>query len=93
MELGACVRECSLCFPCLGCGASFASPSLPQVTVQCGIPGITTSQVSVLVWAARARGSIRWGALGSIAANRVSIPVSMESAAGSKSHGAIQCLT
>ena len=87
------MRECSLRLPCLGSGFSFASPSLPQVTVQCRIPSTTKPQVSVLVWAARARGSIRGGALGTIAANRVSIPVSMESAAGSTSDGAIQCLT
>ena len=74
-------------------GVAFASPSLPQVTVQCGIPSTTNPQVSVLVWAARARGSMRWGSIGTIAANRVSNPVSMETAAGSTSHGAIQCLT
>ena len=74
-------------------GVASASPSLPQVTVQCGLPSITNPQVSVLVWVARARGSIRWGALGTIVANYVTHPVSMESAAGSTSHGAIQCLT
>ena len=73
-------------------GVAFASPSLPQVTVQCGLPKTTNPQVSVLVWAARARGSIRGGAVGTIVANRVSNPVSMESALGSTSHGAVQCL-
>ena len=58
-------------------GVAFASPSLPQVTVQCRIPRTTNPQVSVLVWAARARGSIRWGALWTIAANCVTHPVSM----------------
>ena len=67
--------------------------SLPHVTVKCGIPSTTNPQVSVLVWAARARGSIRGGAIGTIVANRVSNPVSMESALGSTSHGAVQCLT
>ena len=74
-------------------GVSFASPSLPQVAVQCGIPSTTNPQVSVLVWVAGARGSTRWGAMLTIAANFVSRPVSMESALGSTSHGAVQCLT
>ena len=74
-------------------GVAFASPSLPQATVQCGIPSTTNPQVRVIVWAARARGSMRWGAVGTIVVNRVTHPVSMESVAGSTSHGAIQCLT
>ena len=37
----------------------------------------------MLFWAARARGSIRWGAIGTIAANCVSLPK-----AGSTIHGA-----
>ena len=74
-------------------GVALASPSLPQVTVQCGIPSTTTPQVSVLVWAARARGSIRGGAIGTIVAKCVSHPVSMESALGSTSRGVVQCLT
>ena len=90
------VRVCvsAACAPFV-LGASFASPSLPQVTVQCQIPTSTTTnpQVSVLVWAARARGSIRGGAVGTIVANRVSNIVSMESDLGSTSHGAVQCLT
>ena len=89
------VRVCvSAACASLVLGVAFASPSLPQVTVQCQIPTSTTNpQVSVLVWAARARGSIRGGAVGTIVANRVSNPVSMESALGSTSHGAVQCLT
>ena len=74
-------------------GVAFASPSLPQVTVQCQIPTSTTNpQVSVLVWAARARGSIRGGAIGTIVAKIVSHAVSMEGALRSTSHGAVQFL-
>ena len=75
-------------------GVASASPSLPHLTAQCQIPmSITNPQVSVLVWLARARGSIRWGALGTLAAQPVSHPVSMESAAGITSHRVIQCVT